>query len=327
MKRARCLEELPTDGSYAVCSADPKNCAYHFECTTVKQRTFQQWGTNQRSKWLCPNHRELKKAQEKLKGNASDNSSQYNSEGEEGGDTSRATEYDNPAVSTDIKSILKHLDTKFDRQEKIFCLKFSQLEENLKLHVSRIEELEKNNEHLEKENKELKKEIIQLWQTTENVDNEIRRKNIVIRGIPEDEGEGQEQLEEILVDIANYLQEPVDKAVDVEEIFRLPSRSTDFPRPILVKFTSRRKRDSLLVKSRSEKPKRSNIWDNEEEDGPIYLSEHLTRGAAEILRKCTALKRQGNVEAVTVKKGFIHVKPLNSPRFKIIRAIKEIEQL
>uniref|UniRef100_A0A0A9XMS4 Uncharacterized protein n=1 Tax=Lygus hesperus TaxID=30085 RepID=A0A0A9XMS4_LYGHE len=312
-KCSRCEDPLPSDGVYAICSADRVNCKYHFHCTTIKQRTYQQWGASQREKWICVKHRELKKIAEKLDkdGPGSGNSSQ-NSDSEE--ETSK--KISSEIKVTDFETLTKYLDRKFEKQEEVFL-------ETLDRQVNRIEQLERENLKLQEENKELKKEVKELWVATEKTEIELRQKNLIIRGIPEEE---EEKLEDVVSDIAHCLEEPINRS-EIDTVFRLPNRSNSTPRPILVRLTTTSKRDKLVSKSWKKKPTLKNIWENESEDHPVFISEHLTTKSAEVVRKCTDLKKKGFIELFRIKRGLIHVKGKNSNDFKVIRDVNEIEEL
>ena len=107
-----------------------------------------------------------------------------------------------------------------------------------------MEEMNVELKAVKKENEEQKKTIVLLEDRVEYLDNQSRRDNLVIRGIPEMKGETKEECEEEVIKLGQQIGVKLSRA-DFTRAHRVQSK-TDGPRPIVAKFTSCRKREEML---------------------------------------------------------------------------------
>lgn len=231
---------------------------------------------------------------------------------------------DNQGVNN--SALVKYLDQKFaDQADQLRQInsKFDTLQKELESQAKKIGSLEEDNKKLRSENKELRFEVDRLSITTQKIDSELRRKNLMIRGIPVTESEN---LKKVITDLALHLETPIEESKDIEETFRLPTRSPDYPGPILVKFTSRTKRDELLSQAFKKKPVLNNII-QDANPTPIYLNEHLSQLAADLVGRCAYLKREGRIEAFRTRKGQVYVKKIAASNFIPVRDRRDLEDI
>ena len=96
---------------------------------------------------------------------------------------------------------------------------------------------------VKKENEEQKRRILELEDRVDYQDNQSRRDNLVIRGIPESKGETREECAEEIVRLGQQIGVELARS-DFTRAHRVPCKTG--PRPIIAKFTSSRKREEML---------------------------------------------------------------------------------
>lgn len=316
---SKCGKQLPVDGSYLKCSA-VNGCGYHFECLSVRQSSYQSWGSQRQKQWVCSVHRkksdseDVKLSEKKL----------ALSKGDVSAEDTEESDYDEAEDNLeDLGGLVKFINKKFSDQAKLFKRELKSFRKDIDVQTTRIDKLEKENEELRTRNRDLETQVGRLWHVAENNDIELRSRNLIIRGIPSKKDERVEDVVEQLAE--KVLEVPIDKEKDIEEVFRLPGGAS---RPILVKLSTRAKRDGILFQSRKKKPTLNQLWSSER-NTPIYVSEQLTTRPAEVLQKCAQLKKEGRsiVEAYRTRKGLVQVKKKREEGWHVVRDMDELHSL
>lgn len=117
--------------------------------------------------------------------------------------------------------------------------------------VDRLENTEKRTKDIEEENKVLRKKVDSLEEKLDYIENQSRRNNLVVRGIPE-EGRGRESWDQCRLLVVQYLDTEMGIKIeesDIERAHRIPGRNK--PRAIVVKFINYNVRERVFAAKRN----------------------------------------------------------------------------
>lgn len=112
------------------------------------------------------------------------------------------------------------------------------------------------------ENEVMKKQIKNQETKIASLEREVRRRNLVFKGVPEKEKEGIEETMENTVKICQSLGVNVNPAIDIDEVRRLGRPEAGKQRPILLKVTTTNRKREILKKAKGLKG--SDIWIDED---------------------------------------------------------------
>src|SRR6218665_2958107 len=101
---------------------------------------------------------------------------------------------------------------------------------------------------------------------------------------------------------------------DISTAHRIRPSGKDVPRPVIVRFTSRGARDSVLRarKALRSTPPQSNT-------SPIYINEHLTHRNAQLFSHAKKLAKEGNIHSTWTAGRITHVRQSDSSEAKAIK--------
>lgn len=143
------------------------------------------------------------------------------------------------------------------------------VEELLKLISSRLDGIDEklgkiaNDMNIIKlENKQLKEKVEKQDKRIESLEKEARKKNLVLKGVMDEEAEGQGELLEKIALVMNNVGVEWEKERDLEDYTRLGKYREDGTRPILVKLNKYNKKIEVLKQAKN--LKNSEIWINED---------------------------------------------------------------
>jgi len=151
-----------------------------------------------------------------------------------------------------------------------------------------------------------------------------RRNNLVLNGIPEEENEDLFKIFEVFTAAAGF---PL-TATDLDTIHRIPTRVQNKPRPIVVRFTNRWKKEALMKK----KPRlTSSDLGLPVPNLKVTYSQHLTAFQRNLLARAFDLKAQWGGAAAGAEAwqdhGRIFVKKPGDSRGTPITSINQLVQL
>lgn len=149
---------------------------------------------------------------------------------------------------------------------------------------------------VQKENRELKKKIDEMEQYSRNA-------NVEILGVPETPSE---MVETIVGVIGQKLQVNIVKT-DIEVAHRIPTNSTQYPKPIVVKFKDRKVRDLVIEKARKTKLKAKDLLDTFPETA-VFVNEHLTAERKKLMASARVKKTEMNYKYLWTRSGQIYIK-------------------
>lgn len=135
---------------------------------------------------------------------------------------------------------------------------FQQIKSKLDMMDGKLEILNKEMKELKQENAELKAKTEKQEQRMEILEREIRRKNLVIKGICDDENEEKIKTEMKVETMLQKIGVKIDQKTDIDEVRRIGRYQTETKRPILLKLMKESKRTEILSKAKGLKG--TEIW-------------------------------------------------------------------
>lgn len=184
-------------------------------------------------------------------------------------------------------------------------------------------------QQLQEENAGLKTRLVSVEERLEVMDRESRGSNIIVRGLPE--GSYAERASASGLDtgsvtnlsvantVCNMFKEEMGLTVHPENIiaaFRMKVGAKDTARPIMVKFSSTKTKESVMRAKKSLREKKSQV----------FISEHLTKAAADRFAKARALVKQKKIVSAWTYNGNVYIKASSdaTARPTIIHAMDDL---
>lgn len=231
---------------------------YHLHCVNMTEVNYENFRVDKQSKWFC-----------KTCSLAA---------------TQSVNKDDSPTLQ-DIMNQLKYLvsevrELRNENKDLKVSLTFTQ---------TQLEEKQKEFQQVLNEIKTLRTEVVELKRENQNLQQYTRINNVEIHGIPVIKDENPA---EIVVNLGKHLGVAIDhRQIDV--CHRLPSRSSDFPPTLLVKFCSRITKNVLLNAKKKNRNLRSADLGVNAPSRMVYLNEHLSPSNRMLLKKAMELKQHG----------------------------------
>lgn len=224
----------------------------------------------------------------------------------------------------------------FDKLAKSFTLTLETLVEKTATEVAMREcgALTQKINDLEEENAALKLRV-------EEVAINYRMDNLVVHGLPESSyaesvsgatvssetispsQSNQETVRCVLNLCRDRLGVAIDESV-ISSAYRIPRGKKDAHRPIIVRLSSQRVRNSILAARKSLRSAAPGPG-----SAPIYINEHLTKTVAVIFARARAMQRDGKILAAWTMNGVVHIRRSDAPGDKPrkILTLKELEKI
>lgn len=139
---------------------------------------------------------------------------------------------------------------------------FKHIDTNMQAMNQKMEFMMKELETTKQENVQLKKQIAEQNKKIGEMEREIRRKNIIIKGVEDQENEKIEETNDKVKAIFETMEVNINTNMDIDEIRRIGRYKTGATRPILVKFISGKKKTEILKGAKMLKG--TNIWIDED---------------------------------------------------------------
>lgn len=200
----------------------------------------------------------------------------------------------------------------------------------------KVEKLEKTNVTLVKENDELRRMIKDLnLQNDERktsfdvIEQSLRRNNVVIHGVPEEQDDDRPRLEAKVLQLVNSNLGITLQESDIADIHRMPKPSdgqiisknpnqaeSKPPKPpaILLELKTRKTRNVIMEKRKLLKGK------------SISISEHLAPARSQLLMKANTLVSNKKLQSAWSSDGKILVKPNQSNRVITVKNITDLDK-
>lgn len=201
----------------------------------------------------------------------------------------------------------------------------TEISNSIKMLVTENRNLNDKVMRMEGENKDLHTRLAAAENKLEAVERDRRSCNIIIKGLHEgsfaergsengsDNGEGESQgsVTDTVVEMINRDLHLDIGPGDIGAAFRLKAGGKDKVRPILVKFTSKRARDSILKAKKILK----------QDEKPIFIYEHLTKEASELFYKTRKLVRDKKIHSTWTRNGQVFIKESSDEGSRPVRIV------
>nr|XP_006825068.1 PREDICTED: uncharacterized protein LOC102806889 [Saccoglossus kowalevskii] len=217
-----------------------------------------------------------------------------------------------------MATILREIRSINEKLQKINVLegKLEQVEKSMKFindvyeeNKKKLEEIQNTNHLLIAENGLLKRKVSSLERNYNDLDQYTRRENIVITGIPETDNE---DTDEIALKVAKIADNNVTMS-DIDASHRFGKRQVSgeqhhkYPSPIIVRFTTRRVRDSVF-KNRKKLADVNSSNIGYRAANVIYINENLTPMAKSLLTKVNIKRKHFKWKFMWTHNGRILIK-------------------
>uniref|UniRef100_A0A1Y1K306 Uncharacterized protein n=1 Tax=Photinus pyralis TaxID=7054 RepID=A0A1Y1K306_PHOPY len=126
----------------------------------------------------------------------------------------------------------------------------------------KFERLINENTAMKEQNRLMKEKILHQDRKIDSLEREIRRKNIIIKGVEDIINERAEDTRDKVTKLMQDIGVEMDEKNDIDEIRRIGKFKNQYKRPIIIKLTSGMKKTQILHSSKNLKG--SNIWIDED---------------------------------------------------------------
>lgn len=278
----RCKDDIPDDTVKVKCYG-PCKSSYHIECSNLSVRTFRAKSEAEKKKWICVNCRENKikktRGEKVLSDNDGKTSENESSDGEDEEITGMTMEEKIDKILTGQGKINKAMDE--------FLKTVNKLQSDIQKRDEKIKEIED--------------ELHDLQQQS-------RKNHLEIHNLPQIEGEDEAVLLLNIISVASAVGIEINED-DIEKCFRLNSKNKSKPKPIIIQFSSGKKRNKILAE-RKKIVTQDQILKNGNDDrtSRVYINESLTRYNKELLYKTKAEASKKGYKYVWTSDGAILMK-------------------
>lgn len=127
---------------------------------------------------------------------------------------------------------------------------FQQIDGNMRQMNNKLDVLMTEMKQIKDENKRLKKKVEEQESRIGRLERAVRSKNVVIKGIGEEESENESSIKEKVNRIIHKIGINVETERDIDEIRRIGRKETGKKRPVLVKLVRESTRSEILRNAR-----------------------------------------------------------------------------
>lgn len=139
---------------------------------------------------------------------------------------------------------------------------FGQIQGNMQAMDSKMDLIMKQMDNLKLENKQLKEQVVSQELKIKTLEREVRRKNLIIKGVQEGEREEVAETMEKVIEIIESMGVKLEPTRDIDEARRLGHPAKEKKRPILLKLTTEIKKREILMKTN--KLRGTSVWIDED---------------------------------------------------------------
>ena len=225
-------------------------------------------------------------------------------------------------LTNDLQDTKVKIDTVANSVDEIEGLS---AEEIKTLIQTEIESHEDNNfQHLASLIHSLQLKLAAVEKSSHRGNQNSRKFNIEIDGIPSEVGDDPAALEEAALKIFASIGAPMESD-DIDAIHRLPSSNVNFPKPTIVRIASRKKRDKIISKKLNLKHLSEldlNIR-GLRNDSEMYIKPNLCPYYKTLAYNCRMLKKKNFIAGTSVDDdGTIKIKTNEGRKLKIIHELQ-----
>ncbi|XP_045455953.1 uncharacterized protein LOC123665736 [Melitaea cinxia] len=167
----------------------------------------------------------------------------------------------------------------------------------------------------------IQKEIARLNSELEERDQWARANNVEIKGIPQKKDEN---LYSLVQNIGNCVNFPIKKE-DINYIARVPTRSPNMAKPIIICFNNRYMKEDLVAVARKHNLNISDIGYSS--SSTFYINDHLTQHYKSLLGKAKSRAKEVGFKYIWVKHSKIMARKTDSSPVFFIKNEKDLARI
>ena len=265
---SRCDKQIEPQAGHMTCKGC--NGDFHFDCGGWKKSSWQSSAINKGEEWRCG----------KCKGNNPANNTQPEDVKDE-----LSGQYVMKALNG-FKDIVEKLKEENFQIMQYISKQYDDIMEGQKDIGTNMKNMEDQIINLTAQKlKEKDDTIMDLQTRIAQLEQYTRKNNIAIHGVEE---RSTEDVEEIVCNIGQAIGIQI-SAKDIETAHRIPTRRSDVPKPIVVRFQSRKTRNQFLAKKKTHISNRQVVNKPDAAEGKVLFYEQLSPFNKDLMWK---LKKQ-----------------------------------
>ncbi|KAF6211060.1 hypothetical protein GE061_014173 [Apolygus lucorum] len=265
---------------------------FHYKCCGIVEVNFKKMSSAVRSKWKCSTCK---------------------------------------SVSTIVTKLIAPLESKMKAINQDICeLKKSSeyLSAQFDTFSKGLEEMKQTVGKLENDNKFLMDTVYKLQFRLDNIEQDSRKMNVEIHGIPETKNEN-------LCDIVRDLSVKLNSDMSVVNAFRAGrSNPVDGPntnrenrvRKIVAVLSSEQERQQAIVNSRKDKNLTADQFVSTWPKTRVFVTENLTAMRADLLWKTKLKAQEKGVKFVWIRNFLIHTRKKEDDPVKVVRSVDDLDK-
>lgn len=187
--------------------------------------------------------------------------------------------------------------------------------------LDELKEVKEKQKILEAENKTLKAQLKAVHTVVEDLEQYTRNRNIQVDGIPE---EKEENLREIMIDIGQKIDVKIENDM-MDAIHRIPSQN-ERNSPIVVQFTTRQVRDSIMTKVKKTKITTRDLG-RQGDEKIVFVNEHLTKKKKQIMFEARKLKKEREYKFLWTKNAKIFIRKAEKTPVIELKDFDDLERI
>lgn len=318
---------------------------YHYTCMNLTKENYQSLTKDLKQAWVCPSCR-CKEPKIGDNSNTPIRSAPPSTSGLKQPEAALTPQYDNvtlrskprsvPSCSCPtadlIRDIIKEeLDRKLNTQINVIQQKLSKLDETLSFFTNEFEKIKQQFDsqsalitQLQSDNEKLRSVTTELTQRVNKAEHLSRTCNVEIQCVPENKSEN---LYSTVQQLAKTIKCPLSDS-DLDYCTRIAKINTKSPRPrsILVKFSSRRLRDSFLAgvikfnrNNPTDKLNTSHLGYGANKKIPVYVCEHLTLDTKQLHAEARRKAKELNFRFCWVRDGKVFLRKTENSNYILVK--------
>lgn len=236
------------------------------------------------------------------------------------------SEIEDDAIEDKIEKVMNKVMNSFKKEIKMQLKEFEKslnfTSEKIDDVLEKMDQMQERQILLERDNAILKDKVKTMGKALEELEQYTRNRNIQIDGILKTKDEN---LEQMVKEIGSKMNVEI-KEGEIDVVHRIQTRSNKQPEPIIVQFTTRRKRDEIIIKARENRMNSTEL----NMPGPkrdVYINEHLTQQRKKLLYEAKQKKKELNYKYVWTRGGKVFMRKTDNSNVITLHSIEDLDNV